>query len=74
MANVVQKASVIDGYRALLFARGIIKIRANGNKYRQRPNLKEKLAFVYQQRLSGVVTSARGPALEGGQVQAHDVS
>lgn len=74
MANVVQKVGVIDGYIAHLFARGIIKIRAIGNKYRQRQNLKEKLAFVYQQRLSEVVTSARGPALERGQVQAHDVS
>lgn len=74
MMNVVQDVGGIDDYVALLFARGIIKIRASGNKYRSRPDLKEELAFVYQQRLSGVVTSARGPALKQGQVQAQDVS
>lgn len=63
MANVVQNLIVIDDFVALLFAQGIIKIRASGNKYRLRPDLKEELAFVYQQRLSGVVTSAGGPAL-----------
>lgn len=68
MANV----SVIDDYVALLFARGIIKIRARGNKYRLRADLKEELAFVYQQGLSGVATSAGAPALKQGQVQAQD--
>lgn len=71
MANV-QNVGVIDDYVALLFARGIIKIRASGNKYRLRTDLKEESAFVSQQRLSGVVPSAGGPALERGQVQAQD--
>lgn len=42
---------------AVLFALGIIKFRANSNKYHLKLDLKGELAFVYQQRLSGVLTS-----------------
>lgn len=55
--NIVQNIRVIDGYTVIVFALGIIKFRANSNKYHLELDLKGELAFVYQQRLSGVVTS-----------------
>lgn len=42
---------------AIVFALGIIKFRANSHKYHLKLDLKGELAFVYQQRLSGVSTS-----------------
>lgn len=56
-ANIVQNISVIDGYMAIVFALGIIKFRVNSHKYHLKLDLKGELAFVYQQRLSGVSTS-----------------
>lgn len=41
---------------AIVFALGIIKFRANGNKYHLKPDLKGALEFVYQHSLSGVAT------------------
>lgn len=55
--NIVQNISVIDGNMVIVFAMGIIKFRANSNKYHLKLDLKGELAFVYQQRLSGVATS-----------------
>lgn len=56
-ANIVQTISVIDGYMVIVFALGIIKFKANSNKYHLKLDFKAELGFVYQQRLSGVVTS-----------------
>lgn len=38
----------------IVLALGIITLRANGNKYPLRLDLKAERAFIYQQRLSGV--------------------
>lgn len=40
----------------IVFALGIIQFKANSNKYHLKLELKGELAFVYQQRLSGVLT------------------
>lgn len=41
----------------IVFALGIIKSRANSNKYHLKVDLKGERVFVYQQRLSRVTTS-----------------
>lgn len=53
--NIVQNTGVIDGYKGIVHALGIMKFRASSNKYHLTLDLKSERAFVYQQRLSGVV-------------------
>lgn len=55
----MQNINVIDGYMVIVFAMGIIKVWANGNKYYMKLDLKGERAFVYQRRLSGVMTPLR---------------
>lgn len=43
---------------AFLCALGTLTFRANSNKYHCRLDLQGELVFVYQHRLSGVLTSA----------------